>query len=98
MIKTPEQWKNLYSEGMYTLRELFSKLIECSKEYPIARIIAVLEETEWQEFGEYVMRCASAEREDDIVWVNGTPTWVLADVRKFVPYVVKGRRGTHTAE
>lgn len=98
MTKTPELWKKAYTDGLYTIRELFSKLVECSKDYPIPRIVAVLDETELTKFEEFVVRCASAESDDELVSTHYTLPWGLADVRKFVPYVVNGRQGTHPVE
>ena len=91
MKRSPEMWREVYSNGMYTMPELFSQLVECSKSYPIPNILAVLGEVERQKFNEFIRRCAVLEKEEDIGTIgNDSTTWGLADIRRFVPYIMDG--------
>ena len=90
MNKTPEEWKDAYLDNMYTKNELFSSLLECSKVYPVPRILAVLSEEEEREFSAFVRDCATVDSDDELVSSDGKIEWGLAELRKFLPYVSQG--------
>jgi hypothetical protein len=86
MNHPPEFWYAWYQRKVMTRLELFSQLMNCVMEYPVARVVGVLDPELREGLRDFVEQMSSIRNDHEIVSMDGRPGYGVAEVQKVLAY------------